>query len=99
MLDLSVQFALQSSIKEHRKNRIGDDNRLDDNRLNKSKAADEGLFALNRERALKKGSFLLNELKAADEGLFALKRERERGLKKGTFLLNELKAADERLLY
>ena len=44
VLDSSEQFALQSSIKERRKDRIGDDNRLDDNRLNESKAADEGFL-------------------------------------------------------
>ena len=43
--------------------------------LNESKAADEGLFALERERALKKGTFPLIESRAADEELFVLKRE------------------------
>ena len=37
--------------------------------------ADEGLFALERERALKKGTFPMIESWAADEELFVLKRE------------------------
>ena len=43
--------------------------------LKESNAADEGLFALDRE-SVEKGTFPLNELRAAEEEHFALKRER-----------------------
>ena len=42
--------------------------------LNDSKAADEELFALERE-SVERGTFPLNEVKAADEELFALGNE------------------------
>ena len=45
--------------------------------LNELKAADEELFALEREplerKSLEEGTFPLSELKAADEELFALR--------------------------